>query len=104
MTDENKITKAKIADEIYHRIGGISRKESFDLIEKLLEIMKKTISKGENIKISNFGTFVVKEKKERKLNKLGTKNIIVLPGHKILRFRSSHELKEKMNMENGNET
>jgi integration host factor subunit alpha len=58
-------TKAQIVDSLNDQIG-CSQTHSFEITETLLEIIKKTLESGENVLISNFGKFCVKEKRERK--------------------------------------
>ena len=59
------MTKAEIVEQIYERVG-FSKKEAAELVEKVFEIMKETLSGGEKVKISGFGNFVVREKNARK--------------------------------------
>ena len=75
------MTKADIVESIYNRIGGISKKESADLVERLIAYMKDTFSSGENLKITGFGHFIVKDKKARKGINPQTKDQIILPKH-----------------------
>lgn len=91
------MTKADIVEFVYNRIGGISKKESADLVEKLIALIKSTISDGENLKVTGFGHFIVKDKKARKGINPQTKKQIVLPGHKVLKFRVSQVLRNGIN-------
>ena len=59
------MTKAEIVEQIYERVG-FSKKEAAELVERVFEIMKETLSQGEKVKISGFGNFVVREKNARK--------------------------------------
>jgi integration host factor subunit alpha len=59
------LTKAEIVDSISDQIG-FPKNHSFEIIEILLEIMKKTLESGDDVMISNFGKFCVKEKRERR--------------------------------------
>ena len=91
------MTKADIIEIIYNRIGGISKKESADLVEKLLVLVKSTISIGENLKITGFGHFIVKDKKARRGINPQTKDKIILPRHKVLKFKVSQVLRNSIN-------
>ena len=57
------LTKADIVEKI--SVKGLSRKESSEVVETLLEIMKKTLESGEDVLISGFGKFCVKDKRRR---------------------------------------
>ncbi len=59
------LTKDKIIEKVRHR-NGFSRAKSAETVEALLETIKKTLASGEDVLISGFGKFCVKEKKERK--------------------------------------
>ena len=59
------LTKSQIVDSIQKKLG-LSRSRSAELVETTLEILKQTLSNGEDVLISGFGKFCVKEKKERK--------------------------------------
>jgi integration host factor subunit alpha len=58
------MTKADIAEKIHTKIG-FSKKESSDLLESLLSIMKSTLETGEKVKVAGFGNFEIKQKKDR---------------------------------------
>jgi integration host factor subunit alpha len=91
------MTKADIVEFIYNRIGGISKKESSDLVEMLLTFIKASLAKGENLKITGFGHFIVRNKKARKGINPQTKNQIILPKHRVLKFRVSQVLRNSIN-------
>ena len=90
------LTKAQIVDTIQNHLG-LSRKNSSDLVETLLEIMKKTLENGEDILISGFGKFCVKTKKERKGRNPATGDDMMLAPRKVVTFKCSGKLREKIN-------
>ena len=59
------MTKADIVQVVYSRLGGFSKKESADLVDLVFEMMKETLGRGEKIKISGFGNFVLRDKRQR---------------------------------------
>ena len=59
------MTKAEIVQALYARVGGFSKKESADLVDLVFETMKETLGRGEKIKISGFGNFVLRDKRKR---------------------------------------
>ncbi len=91
------MTKADIVEYVYEKVGGISKKESAELVDQLIEIVKTTLSNAENIKITGFGNFVVKYKNQRKGINPRTKDPIVLPERKVLKFKSSQILRDELN-------
>jgi len=90
------LTKAQIVDTIQNHLG-LSRKNSSDLVETLLGIMKKNLANGEDILISGFGKFCVKAKKERKGRNPATGDDMMLAPRKVVTFKCSGKLREKIN-------
>jgi len=90
------LTKAQIIDTAQNHLG-LSRKRSSEVVETLLEIMKKTIENGEDILISGFGKFCVKEKKERKGRNPATGDDMMLAPRKVVTFKCSGKLRDKIN-------
>ena len=90
------MTKADIAHVIYARIGGFSKKESIDLVDLVFETMKETLGRGEKIKISGFGNFVVKEKNARRGRNPQTGQEIEISARRVLTFKSSQVLRKAL--------
>jgi integration host factor subunit alpha len=90
------ITKAKLIDHLY-RNCGFSREESSATIESLLEIIKHTLESGEDVLISRFGKFIVKEKTSRRGRNPATGNDLILDARRIVTFKCSKNLREKNN-------
>ena len=59
------MTKAEIVQALYTRVGGFSRKESAEFVDLVFEMMKETLGNGVKIKISGFGNFVLRDKRQR---------------------------------------
>jgi integration host factor subunit alpha len=99
-TEEKKIegtmTKADIVEAIYEKIG-FSKKESAEIVEMVFDTMKGTLEKGEKIKISGFGNFVVRSKKPRIGRNPQTGEEIEISARKVLTFRPSQVLKAALN-------
>lgn len=93
------LTKAKIIDVIHNQLG-YPKNQSAELLEILLEIIKGTLEKGEDVLISGFGKFCVKEKKQRRGRNPATGNDMILDGRRVVTFRCSHLLRAKINGEN----
>ena len=92
------MTKAEIVEQIYEKIG-FSKKESADIVELVFDTMKETLSKGEKIKISGFGNFVVRQKRPRVGRNPQTGEAIEITARKVLSFRPSQVLKTSLNKE-----
>jgi len=90
------LTKAEVVDSISDQIG-FPKNHSFEIIETLLEIMKKTLESGEDVMISNFGKFCVKEKRERKGRNPSTGTDMILEPRKVVTFKCSGTLRKKIN-------
>ena len=90
------MTKADIVDKI-NTTTGISKKDSFDILEAVFSIMKDTLESGEKIKVPGFGNFEVKDKKERKGRNPTTGETITITARRILTFKPSVVLKSAIN-------
>ena len=90
------LTKAHLVDRI-HDATGISRLKSVKLIDSIFEIMKKTLEGGEDILISGFGKFCVKEKGKRRGRNPVTGEDLMLAPRKVIVFISSGVLRDKVN-------
>lgn len=91
------MTKAEIIESVYARVGGFSKKEASDLVEAIFETMKETLAAGQKIKISGFGNFVVRDKKQRPGLNPRTRERIVLAPRRVVRFKPSPVLKALIN-------
>jgi integration host factor subunit alpha len=92
------MTKADIVVQIYERVG-FSKKDAAELVEKVFDVIKETLSKGEKVKISGFGNFVVRQKNARKGRNPQTGQEILLEARKVLTFKPSLVLKNILNEE-----
>jgi integration host factor subunit alpha len=90
------LTKEKIADSIYHQVG-ISKSQSRDIIERLLEIIKQTLENGEDVLVSGFGKFIVKEKSARRGRNPQTTKELQLRQRRVVVFKTSGVLRDKIN-------
>lgn len=93
---EGTITRAKLSDALHQRLG-MSRQNSAQLVDLLLEEMIQGIIKDEQLKIASFGTFSVRKKRERIGRNPKTKESAVITARKVLSFKPSLMLKGKIN-------
>ncbi len=94
-------TKADIAKNLFKGLK-ITRQRSLKITETLVEIIKSELEKGEDVLISRFGKFSVKEKKERIGRNPATGEDQVLPARKVVTFKASKILKDAVNIKNKN--
>ncbi len=94
------MTKAEIVQALYTRVGGFSKKESADIVDLVFEMMKETLGKGEKIKISGFGNFVLRDKRQRPGRNPQTGDPIKISERRVLTFKASQILKQALNVRN----
>ena len=92
----NPLTKAVIVESVHNRLG-IPRKECLEIVETLLHIIKSTLASGEDVLISGFGKFNVKDKKERRGRNPHTGENLMLAPRRIVKFTCSAILRDKVN-------
>ena len=90
------LTKERIIDTIFDSTD-LSRKRSSQVVESLLEAIKKTLESGEDVLISGFGKFCVKEKNERRGRNPATGNDLMLGARRVVAFKCSSVLRNKIN-------
>ncbi len=90
------MTKADIAEHIQAGTG-LSKKDSAEMMEAVFTIMKSTLESGETLKISGFGSFIVKQKADRRGRNPQTGETITIEARRILTFKPSNVLKSAIN-------
>jgi len=90
------VTKADIVQIVWEKIG-YSKKETFDMVEDVFEIILDTLANGEKVKISDFGNFEVRQKKTRKGRNPQTGEAIEISARRVLIFKPSVTLKRELN-------
>lgn len=97
----NSLTRLELSDAVVREVG-LSRHESMQLVDEVLDHVSNALSHGENVKISSFGTFSCKQKKERvgRNPKTGIEAPII--ARKVVTFKPSQIMKEKINKGNQN--
>ena len=92
------LTKAMIVDAIHEQLG-YPKNKSAEMLETLLELIKGNLEIGEDVLISGFGKFCVKDKNERRGRNPATGNDMLLGKRRVVTFRCSHLLRDKINNE-----
>ena len=90
------LTKEKLINDIYNHVG-LSKTQSRIVVDRLFEIIKQTLERGENLLISGFGKFVVKEKSERRGRNPQTTEDLRLRARRVVVFKTSGVLRKKIN-------
>ncbi|QQR92015.1 MAG: integration host factor subunit alpha [Myxococcales bacterium] len=96
------MTKAELIDRVYEEVGGFSKKEAAELVESIFDTMKDVLAEGEKIKLSGFGNFVVRDKKERIGRNPRTGEPQPISARRVLTFKPSQVLKNILNPERYN--
>lgn len=91
------MTKADLVDKVYDSVGGFSKKEAAEVVEAVFDVMKETLGRGESIKVSGFGNFMVRRKAERIGRNPQSGQRITIPSRTVLSFRPSNILRAALN-------
>jgi integration host factor subunit alpha len=92
----NTVTRADLSEAVYEEVG-LSRNESAELVESVLEEIAQALVRGEPVKISSFGSFAVRQKGQRVGRNPKTGEEVPILPRKVLVFRASHVLKDHIN-------
>jgi integration host factor subunit alpha len=95
MATAGTLTRADLAESLHRRVG-LSRSESSDLVEQILGHMCEALGKGENVKISGFGTFVLRDKGERVGRNPKTGVEVPIAPRRVLTFRASQMMRDRI--------
>jgi integration host factor subunit alpha len=90
------MTKADLVEAVHGKVG-FSKRESADIVELVFNTMKATLERGEKIKISGFGNFVVCSKRARVGRNPQTGDVIEISARRVLTFKPSQVLKTALN-------
>ncbi len=89
------LTKCDIVEKIYDM--GFTKKESVEVVEQLVEIIKDSLGQGDDVLISGFGKFCIKEKTQRRGRNPATGSDLMLRERKVVTFKCSGKLRDKLN-------
>lgn len=95
-SDINTITRADLAESVYKSMG-LSRVESNNLVEMVIDEISSTLIKGENVKLSSFGSFLVRSKNKRIGRNPKTGVEVVIEPRKVLVFKPGAVMKKQIN-------
>lgn len=89
------LTKNKIVEQVNEL--GFTKKKSVDIVESLLEIIKRSLENDEDVLVSGFGKFCVKDKSTRRGRNPATGDDLILDARKVVTFKCSGKLRERIN-------
>ena len=95
MRSMTTLTRADLAEAINRKLG-LSRAESLAMVEEILDLMSDALATGENVKISGFGTFLLRDKSERVGRNPKTGVEVPITPRRVLTFRASQMLKDRV--------
>jgi len=95
MSDSATLTRADLAD-IVHRKLGLSRAESASVVERVLHHMCHALSEGQNVKVSGFGTFILRDKGQRIGRNPKTGVEVPIAPRRVMTFRASQIMRERI--------
>jgi integration host factor subunit alpha len=90
------LTRDDIVEAVAEQVG-FPKKQSVELVETLLELIKKTLESGDYVLVSGFGKFRVREKKERRGRNPATGDTMMMRPRRVVTFKWSGKLKRRLN-------
>jgi integration host factor subunit alpha len=90
------LTRADLSEAVFHAVG-LSRNESAQMVEDMIEEVCAALARGETVKLSSFGTFTVRQKSQRMGRNPKTGHEVPIAPRRVLVFRPSHVLKASIN-------
>ncbi|MEO1920245.1 MAG: integration host factor subunit alpha [Paracoccaceae bacterium] len=94
--NESTLTRMDLSEAVFREVG-LSRNESGELVESVLEHISDALVAGESVKISSFGTFSIRSKNERIGRNPKTGEEVPIAPRRVLTFRPSHLMKDRVN-------
>ncbi len=95
MSDAGTLTRADLSEAL-HRQVGLSRADSARMVEQVLDLLCDSLAAGENVKISGFGTFVLRDKGERVGRNPKTGVEVPIAPRRVLTFRASQMMRDRI--------
>lgn len=95
MTQTGTLTRSDLAEAVHQQVG-LSRADAADMVEQILAYMGDALEKGENVKISGFGSFILRDKGERIGRNPKTGIEVPIAPRRVLTFRASQLLRDQI--------
>ena len=91
------MTKADIVEQVVSKVAEFSKKQVAEHVELVFQLIKDTLARGEKVKISRFGAFVVRDKNDRVGRNPQTGETLTISSRSVVNFKPSPVLREEMN-------
>ena len=89
------VTKARLAEALFEEVG-FNKREAKELIDQFFEEIRASLEQGEAVKVSGFGSFLLRDKRSRPGRKPKTGEEVPISGRRVVTFRASQKLKSKI--------
>lgn len=96
MSENSALTKADLAHLIYIQVG-LNKREAKEIIDEFFEAIGEALERGQEVKLSGFGSFLLREKKQRPGRNPKTGEVVPVSARRVVVFHASHKLKEQVN-------
>ena len=96
MSENVALTKADLAHLIYMQVG-LNKREAKEIIDEFFEAIGEALEHGQEVKLSGFGSFLLREKKQRPGRNPKTGEVVPVSARRVVVFHASHKLKEQVN-------
>jgi integration host factor subunit alpha len=96
MAESSSLTRAELGDVVHEELG-LSRSESVQLVETVLDQVSDALVRGENVKVSSFGSFILRDKNRRMGRNPKTCEEVPIEPRRVLTFRPSQIMRDKIN-------
>ncbi len=91
------MTKADIIEQVHEQVKGLSKKQAGEYVEATFNLIKRTLIKGETVKLSGFGNFAVRQKNERVGRNPATGGLMTISKRRVVTFKVSPALRQRVN-------
>ena len=92
-----KVTKADLINKVYATNPNLTKAKAYDVVETVLQLIKNSLGNGNDVLLSGFGKFYVKDKSARKGRNPQTGDALLLNARRVVTFKPSGKLREKVN-------
>ena len=93
--DNGALTKAEMAERLYEELG-FNKREAKEMVEKFFEVIRVSLENGEQVKLSGFGNFDLREKKQRPGRNPKTGEEIPISARRVVTFKAGQKLKQRV--------
>jgi len=92
-----KVTKADLINKVYATNPNLTKAKAYDVVETVLQLIKNSLGNGNDVLLSGFGKFYVKDKSARRGRNPLTEDVLMLDARRVVTFKPSEKLRKKVN-------